>query len=463
MNLFIGIAALLTLLVVAWLVRPLLVSKIAHSISSNRLNTAIHRDQLAALEADLVRGVISQQDFEATRDELQLRLLDDTESFEASPVTVSNSFWSGKRTALALGLSVPVLATGLYLQLGTPAAVDPVATAKVGDQQIRQMIDTLAERLKANPDNPKGWAMLARSYKAVERFDDAAQAFEKAGDLVNKEPDLLVDYADVLAVKSNGNLEGKPMELVNKALAINPDHLMGLMIKGVAAYRRSDFKQAITQWEKLLTLLEPGSPDAQQIEADIADARTKAGLTKTPGSALIAPPNKLGAPAEETGKLPPVPAGAAAGMTPEMINQMVDRLAARLKDNPDDVAGWARLARAYKVQGRTAEAEQAYARTGKLLDTDPDLMMQYADLLATRTKGDFKGKPLALINKALSIAPKHPMALMLAGQAAYQVGDYGKAIGHWETVLTVLPAGSEDAKQVKSEIAQAKAKMATKK
>jgi len=459
MNLFIGIAVLLTLLVVAWLIRPLLRSHITHGVSSARLNAAIHRDQMLALEADLARGVISQQDFEATRDELQLRLLDDTQSFEGQVLQASAGFWSGKRTAMTLGLSVPVLAVGLYLQLGTPAAIDPVATAKAGDQQMQQMINTLAERLKANPDNPKGWAMLARSYKAVERFEEAAQAFEKAGDLLNTEPDLLVDYADVLAVRANGNLEGKPMELVNKALSINPDHPLGLMIKGVAAYRRSDFKLAITQWEKLLTLLEPGSPDARQIEADIADARGKAGLTKTPPSALIPPPAKIDSATAETGKLPPVPAGAAAGMTPEMINQMVDRLAARLKDNPDDVNGWARLARAYKVQGRASEAEQAYAKTGKLLDTDPDLMMQYADLLATRNKGDFKGKAQALINKALSINPKHPMALMMAGQAAYQAGNYDKAIAHWETVLTVLPAGSNDAALVKNEIADAKAKM----
>ncbi len=459
MNVFIGIAALLTLLVIAWLIRPLLRSSLGNGISSERLNTAIHRDQLLALEADLKRGVISQQDFEATRDELQLRLLDDTQSFEASPAKNTHPFLSGKRTAAIVGLSLPVFALGLYLQLGTPAAIDPVATNTANDQQIRQMIDTLAQRLKANPDNPKGWAMLARSYKVMGRFDEARQAFEKAGDLVNQEPDLLVDYADLMAVQANGSLEGKPLELVNKALQISPQHPMGLMMSGVAAYRRSEFKLAITQWEKLMTVLEPGSPDAQQVEADIADARSKAGITAPRQAAQLPPPPKLNETNAETGKLPPVPAGAAAGMTPEMINQMVDRLAARLKENPDDTAGWARLARAYKVQGRSAEAEQAYAKTGKLLDTDPDLMTQYADLLATQAKGDFKGKPQTLINKALAINSKHPTALMMAGQAAYRAADYATAIKHWETVLTVLPANSPDGEQVKSEIADAKAKM----
>jgi len=450
MNVFIGIAALMTLLVVAWLVYPLLRPKYSAGISSARLNTDIHRDQLKALEADLARGVISQQDFEATRDELQLRLLDDTESYEAPPATDSRSFWSAKRTAVVIALSTPLMALGIYMQLGAPGAIDPTLAAKVDDQQIRQMIDTLADRLKANPDNPKGWAMLARSYKVMGRFDEAEQAFIKAGDLVNTEPDLLVDYADLLAVKADNTIEGKPLDLVNKALSINPTHPMGLMMSGVAAYRRLDFKLAITQWEKLLAVLEPGSTDALQIQANIDEARAKAGMPNAPVAA------------NETGKLPPVPAGAAAGMTPEMINQMVDRLAARLKDNPNDFAGWARLARAYKVQGRTTEAEQAYAKTGTLLTTDPDLMTQYADLIATRTQGDFKGKPQELINKALSIDPKHPIALMMAGQAAYRAGDYARAITHWETVLTVLPPNSPDSAQVKAEIADAKTKLGSK-
>jgi cytochrome c-type biogenesis protein CcmH len=213
MNVFIGFAVLLTLLVVAWLVFPLLRASSTSGITSERLNAAIHRDQLHALEADLKRGVISQNDFEATRDELQLRLLDDTESFDATPESNKPRFWSAKRTAAAIGLSLPALAVALYLQLGTPAAIDPVAAKNASEQQIRQMIDTLAQRLKDNPNNPKGWAMLARSYKVMGRLDEASQAFEKAGDLVNTEPDLLVDYADLLAVKANNIIEGRPLEL----------------------------------------------------------------------------------------------------------------------------------------------------------------------------------------------------------------------------------------------------------
>jgi cytochrome c-type biogenesis protein CcmH len=453
MIVFIAIAAVLTLLALGWLVRPLLWPTSAAGVSSQGLNASIYRDQLETLERDLTRGLISAQDCETARDELQLRLLDDTQESPASHGPGS-SFWTGRRTALVIALLMPLGAAGMYWWLGTPGAIDPVATQKANDDQVATMVDALAARLKANPDNPQGWAMLARSYKVMGRFADAEQAFLKAGDLINKSPDLLVDYADLLAVRANNNIEGKPLELVSKALALNPQHPMGLMMSGVAAYRRSDFALAVAQWEKLLAVLDPGSPDAQQVEADITEARAKAGM---PAAARAAPGAKPAGAGSEAGKLPPVDPAAAGAMTPEKINQMIDGLAAKLKANPSDLAGWARLAGAYKVQGRLPEAEQAFEKAGKLVDGDAGLLTQYADLLAMRTN-TLEGRPLALVNKALAIDPKHPMALMLAGSAAYRRADYKQAIAHWEKVLTVLPPGSGDAAQVEAEIADARSK-----
>lgn len=443
MTLFIGISVLLTLLVVAWLVWSLLRTATADGISSERLNASIHRDQLLALEADLARGVISQQDFETTRDELQLRLLDDTESYEAIPRQRTTGFWSAKRTATAIAITLPVMALGLYLQLGTPEAMNPAASGHEKNEQLVQMVDSLAARLKDNPDDSKGWAVLARSYKALGRFEESRQAFEKAGDVVKTDPDLLIDHADVLGVLAGNSLVGKPEQMIEEALRMDPQHPMSLMMAGVASYQGGNYPKAVTYWEQLLPLLQPGSPDAQQVQANIDEARAMGGQ-----------------PAAASNLLPSVPEGAAAGMTPDKINNMVDRLAARLKENPDDLAGWARLARAYKVQNRLDEAIAAYAKTGKLLDTDPDLLTQYADTLAMSTRS-LQGKPSELINKALAISPTHPMALMMAGQAAYQSGNFAKAINHWQTALTVLPVNSPDIAPIKAEIADAKQRMGT--
>ncbi len=447
MTVFIALAVVMTLLALAWLVRPLLWPAKGQGVSAQRLNASIYRDQLEALERDLARGSISAADCEATRDELQLRLLDDTEEPAAVAGAGAASVLSARLTAAAIALLLALGSAGMYWWLGTPAAIDPVAAQKASQDQVAQMVQKLADRLKTNPSDTQGWAMLARSYKVMRRFDEAEQAFIKAGDVVNTSPDLLVDYADLLAVRANDNIEGKPLELVNKALALDPQHPMGLMMSGVAAYRRNDFPVAVAQWEKLLLLLEPGSADAQQVEANIADARANAGMPAAPKSSAGA----------EAGKLPPVDAAAAGAMTPEKINQMVEGLAAKLKANPGDLQGWVRLARAYKVQGKLAEAEDAYAKAGKFVDADADLLMQYADVVASRS-GKLEGKPMMLVKKALALNPKHPMALMMAGTDAYARAEYAQAVKFWETVLPVLPPGSKDATLVQSEIADARAK-----
>lgn len=459
MIVFYSIAVFLALLAAVWVIRPLLSPPPDAGVSSEKLNAAIYRDQLKVLEQDLARGAISASDYETTQDELQLRLLDDIEEPATALSTTGKSVWNPRYTAAVVAVLIPLGAGGMYWWLGTPAAIDPVANQKATNDKIGQMVDGLAARLKANPDNPKGWAMLARSYKVMGRLEDAEQAFKKAGDIVNTDADLLVDYADLLAVRAGDDIEGQPLALVNKALTLNPKHPMGLMMSGVAAYRRSDFASAVAQWEKLLLVMEPGSPDAQQLESDIAEARAKAGM---PGSAKVTSRQATGARPSandfDPSKLPPVDATITGPVTQEKINQMVERLAERLKANPDDLAGWAKLARAYKVQKRLAEAEQAYVKAGKLVDGDPDLLTQYADLLAIRANNNLEGRPLALVNKALALNPKHPMALMMAGSAAYRRADYAQAVAYWEKVLTVLDPASSDATQVNAEIADARAR-----
>jgi cytochrome c-type biogenesis protein CcmH len=282
MTVFYSITALLTLLVVAWVVHPLLRPAPQAGVSSQRLNTAIYRDQLQTLERDLARGTISAADYEATQDELQLRLLDDTAEPAGAAPAHAHFFWTPRRTAVTIALLFPLGAAGFYGWLGAPETIDSLAAQKKDSDKIVKMVDGLAARLKANPDNPKGWAMLARSYKAMGRLDQSELAFVKTGDVIHTDPDLLVEYADLLAARADNNIEGKPLELVKKALALNPQHPMGLMMSAVAAYRRADFTGAAAQWEILLAMLEPGSPDAQQVEADIAEARAKGGSDLQP-------------------------------------------------------------------------------------------------------------------------------------------------------------------------------------
>ncbi|MDY0107001.1 MAG: c-type cytochrome biogenesis protein CcmI [Giesbergeria sp.] len=280
MSLFIALAAVLTVLIVAWVVRPLLRPAPSDGVSSQRLNTAIYRDQLQALDRDLASGAISPADHESTRDELQLRLLDDTAEPTAPSTADATTFWSARRTAAVFALVLPLGAAGMYYWLGNPAALNPAAAQAAANDQIVQMVESLAAKLKENPDNPKGWAMLARSYKVMGRLDEAEQAYAKAGDAISNHPDLLVDYAELLAVRALNRLEGRPLELIRQALAVDPEHPSALMMSGVAAYQQADFDGAVKEWEKLLSVLEPGSEDAKLTQENLDDARLKSAQAK---------------------------------------------------------------------------------------------------------------------------------------------------------------------------------------
>jgi len=186
---------------------------------------------------------------------------------------------SGRHIAL-LALLALLLSTGvgasIYQILGVPKAVSPALfTQHASEDQVQTMVKGLAERLRADPNNPQGWAMLARSYKVMGRLDEAEVAFGHVGDLINTDASLMVDYAQVLATRSHGIIEGRPLELVNKALSLNPQHPVALMMSGVAAYHRNDFKTAIAQWEKLLAVTDPDSPSFKQTQAHIAKARSR--------------------------------------------------------------------------------------------------------------------------------------------------------------------------------------------
>jgi cytochrome c-type biogenesis protein CcmH len=138
------------------------------------------------------------------------------------------------------------------------------------------------------------------------------------------------------------------------------------------------------------------------------------------------------------------------------VEKMVSALAAKMEADPSNLKGWAMLARSYKVLGRPIEAEKAYDRAGAYLDSDAQLLSDYADVSASNANGSFEGKPQVLINKALKADPNNMMALWLAGTAEYDRGNYIHAIGFWEHLSKLIPPESEDAKMIQGSIMEAR-------
>jgi len=143
-------------------------------------------------------------------------------------------------------------------------------------------------------------------------------------------------------------------------------------------------------------------------------------------------------------------------MSPEQIAANVDKLAERLKQNPNDAQGWTMLARSYMMQERFSEAASAYERLTTLNANDADAWADYAEALALANGQNLAGKPTEAIDHALKIDPKNQKALDLAGSAAFQASDYKKAIEYWQKLLTSLPPGSDELRTVTEQISKAK-------
>jgi cytochrome c-type biogenesis protein CcmH len=171
---------------------------------------------------------------------------------------------------------------------------------------------------------------------------------------------------------------------------------------------------------------------------------------------------KLGSPAVVAPENKPELASAAPqksphGMSFDQIRGSAEELAARLKDNPGDGAGWATLARSYNVLGRFGEASAAYEKAVALLPADAQLLADYADALAMSQGQKLDGKPFEIIKQALKTDPANLKALALAGTAAFERKDYRGAVGYWEKVVQTAPADSEFSRSIGGSLEEARA------
>ncbi|MBI5659685.1 MAG: c-type cytochrome biogenesis protein CcmI [Nitrosomonadales bacterium] len=244
----------------------------------SELNLSVYRDQLRELDAELAAGALNQEQYQGARSELEGRVLEDSTADEVAATTPV----SGRRLAVAAAVAVPVLTVSLYLVLGKPAGLDPQSVPAEPDQQVTQeqivaMVEKLAQRLKEKPDDAEGWLMLARSYLALRRFNEAADAFAHATELMPDNAQVLADYADILAVNNGRNMLGEPERIIRQALQADPNNVKALALMGTASFQHKDYRGAIEWWQKLLQLVPPDSQIAASINANISQAQGLSG------------------------------------------------------------------------------------------------------------------------------------------------------------------------------------------
>ena len=263
----------------AWVLWPLLRSTSARSIEHSAANVTIFKDQFADLDADLARGTISAEQHAESRSELERRLLDEARSPESVRIERLPPRWP----AVIVAVIAPIAAAALYWQLGTPGALSPqAAIAQDASQPSREQIDAMIaqvkQRLEKEPNNVEGWAILARTHYTMGNFQEAAAAYATLSTLLPYDADLLADYADALAMSQGRNFAGKPMELVQLALKIDPTQWKALAMAGSEAFDRKDYKAAAEYWQRLQDTTPADSPIRQRIQGSIDEARSQAGM-----------------------------------------------------------------------------------------------------------------------------------------------------------------------------------------
>ena len=249
-------------------------------------NIAVYRDQLSELEADMRNGLVGEEQYAQDRDEIERRLLEDIAS-SRSEKTVAAVPTNARNTAYLLGFGLPLVAIIFYLNVGNPKTIGepPVTATQTApaaapggrtQEQIQANVAKLAERLKSNPSDAQGWTMLARSYSSMERFSDAAGAYAKATELNPKDADLLAEYAFAAAMAGGRSLDGKPTELIEQALKVDPQNAKALQLAGTAAFESKNYKKAIEYWERVLKQVPPNSEVSQLITSRINEAKSLA-------------------------------------------------------------------------------------------------------------------------------------------------------------------------------------------
>ena len=252
--------------------------------------------QLAQLDALHAAGSLSQAAYDEGKAGLERRLLDRVLAQPPARVTPSG------RLLVTLGLLVVALAGAGYVWKGSPdlllGATLPQAepaeapsSAQAGTpmptpEQMARMVDKLVAHLKQQPDDVRGWVMLARVYELLQQPENALAAHEKALAQRPQDPGLLVDYADALAVNHGGSIAGEPVKLIQRALQVDPVNRKALALMGSYAFDTKDYAAAVQWWDKVIQVGPASDPLVLQIVPALAEARKRAGL---PAAAAPAP------------------------------------------------------------------------------------------------------------------------------------------------------------------------------
>ena len=420
----------------------------------------IYRDQLAELERDQARGLIAADQAAAARSEIGRRILA-VDSGHDGPVADPRP--RAKRwSVITVAVAVPLCASLLYLQIGTPRLPEPsggrpsAAQSEPDTQRADEMarvVKQLADRLKSEPNNAEGWVLLGRSLASMRRYAEAAVALGNAVALSPGNADLRSRQGEALTFANQGAVTPRARELFDAALAADPKEPRARYYLGLAEMQAGRLRTALDGW----MALEAESPSdapwrailvgrieqlATRLEVDLTALRSRA-PDAAPDAAPAPPRGPSAADVDAARQMSP-------GDRKAMIRSMVEGLAQRLQDEPDDVDGWLRLARSYQVLGDPGKSRDAYAEAARRRPNDVTVLTGYAASIMRAAAPETPPPPAfrTVVADILRLDPNNRNALWLAGIAAQQGGDDTGARRYWVKLRGLLEPGSSEHREL---------------
>lgn len=398
---------------------------------------AVLRDQLAEIARARADGTLDPTSAAATELELQRRLL-------AAPPPPDLAAPAGPPWGVALPVLLVLLLGGplLYMTVGRPALPDlpaagRVVTADTQRAEARATINALKQRLSEKPDDLDTWLELAQFLQAGQAFDELVVALTRATTLAPERGDLLSALGEAHVLAARGTVTPAAREIFARVLKSVPDDPRARFFAGLAAEQAGDAASALRLWVALVKESPADAPWVPMLRERIGATAATAGID----------PATLG--------LPPVGGAAPSAADLATIRPMVEGLAARLKENPDDVAGWQRLGRSYAVLGEADKSRDAYREAATRAPGDWEAQWTYARTLFDPAEG--RNPPpefFALTARILALKPDHPESLWFTALAAKAAGDGPRARDLLSRLLALIPPQTPLHAAVQKEIDQ---------
>lgn len=443
--------AALALAVVIGLIWPLV--RDAAKPDDDQRDMAVLKDQMAELERDMARGVITPSEADALKLEIQRRVL----SAARRPATKLWREGAGLRSALTatLAVSVPMAAFAIYMSLGAPM-LPAKAQKELSPEQheMAGLVDQLAARMANEPDNAEGWALLARSYRQMDRYDDALEAYRHLLSLNPAGAEAYANYGEMLVTTAGGGVSPEAKQAFMTALTRDRDDPRSRFYVGLAYAQEGDARSAIAIWRDLTAGAPEGAPWLEMVRGqmfEVAQSAAVMPMNVEPRHPLDLNPAEMAAagPPAQTAPSAAPPSDPSDITSPDVsaiqgnfssenlaqIQSMVGALAGRLENNPDDFNGWMMLGRSYTVLRNADGAKRAFEKAMALKPGDVQPKLSYASVLIGQTNLNSPAPlPADLVKISadiLKIEPAQPEALFLRGLAAFKSGDKSAAKADW--------------------------------